>query len=131
MTVLRTPDKQFENLPGFTFDPNYSEVPDERLGSLRIHHVDEGPADGPVVLCMHGGLSPHLESLQDVRDIPRPTGVPSEGLLCDLLWSDPEQGVEGWGENDRGISLTFGEPELTKACRRLGMQLVVRAHQAL
>jgi len=39
----------------------------------------------------------------------RPTDVPEQGLLCDLLWSDPERGVEEFGENDRGVSWTFGE----------------------
>jgi serine/threonine-protein phosphatase PP1 catalytic subunit len=38
----------------------------------------------------------------------RPTEVPDAGLLCDLLWSDPEIGIRGWGENDRGVSFTFG-----------------------
>ncbi len=54
MKVLRTPDECFQNLPGFAYAPCYTEVPDGDGGTLRIHHVDEGPADGPVVLCMHG-----------------------------------------------------------------------------
>ena len=54
MQVLRTPDERFQNLPGFPFAPHYTDVPDGAGGSLRIHHVDEGPRDGAVVLCMHG-----------------------------------------------------------------------------
>lgn len=38
----------------------------------------------------------------------RPTDVPDQGLLCDLLWSDPDKDTNGWGENDRGVSFTFG-----------------------
>lgn len=38
----------------------------------------------------------------------RPTDVPDQGLLCDLLWSDPDKDQMGWGENDRGVSFTFG-----------------------
>ena len=54
MDILRTPDDRFENLPGYPFTPNYLEVPDGEGGRLRVHYVDEGPADGRVVLCLHG-----------------------------------------------------------------------------
>jgi len=54
MTVLRTPDERFENLSGFPFEPHYLEIVDADLGRLRIHYVDEGPAHGPAVLCLHG-----------------------------------------------------------------------------
>ncbi len=54
METLRTPDDRFDGLPGYPFDPHYVEVPDGEGGSLRIHHLDEGPADGPVVVCLHG-----------------------------------------------------------------------------
>jgi haloalkane dehalogenase len=54
MRALRTPDDRFENLPGWTFAPRYTEVPDGEGGTLRVHHVDEGPASANPVLCMHG-----------------------------------------------------------------------------
>ena len=54
MKARRTPDDRFADLPGFPYDPHYTDVPDGEGGSLRIHHVDEGPKDGPIVLCMHG-----------------------------------------------------------------------------
>ena len=40
--------------------------------------------------------------------------VPDTGLLCDLLWADPEKEVSGWAENDRGVSFTFGQDIVNK-----------------
>ncbi len=50
MDVLRTPDERFTSLPGFPYEPRYAETSD----GLRLAYVDEGPADGPVVLLLHG-----------------------------------------------------------------------------
>lgn len=54
MSVLRTPDERFADLPDFPFEPHYVEIPDAEHGALRMHYVDEGSRDGPVVLCLHG-----------------------------------------------------------------------------
>lgn len=54
MQILRTPDDRFTDLPGFPFEPNYVEVDDGEGERLRIHYLDEGPADGAIVLLMHG-----------------------------------------------------------------------------
>jgi haloalkane dehalogenase len=54
MRFVRTPDERFENLPGYAFQPHYVEVPDSEGGWLRMHYVDEGPREAPVVLMLHG-----------------------------------------------------------------------------
>ena len=54
MEFLRTPDERFANLPGYPFAPHYVQVDDTEGGSLRLHYLDEGPADAPVVLMLHG-----------------------------------------------------------------------------
>ena len=50
MKVLRTPDERFADLPGWPYEPRYAEIGD----GLRVHYVDEGPADAAPVLLMHG-----------------------------------------------------------------------------
>lgn len=54
MEFLRTPDERFEALSGYSFDANYLQVDDCEGGELRVHYLDEGPADGEVVLLLHG-----------------------------------------------------------------------------
>ena len=54
MRILRTPDERFADLPGYPFEPRYVEVDDGDGGALRMHFVDEGPADGEAVLLLHG-----------------------------------------------------------------------------
>jgi haloalkane dehalogenase len=54
MDALRTPDDRFTDLPGFPFEPHYVDIPDGEGGSLRVHHLDEGDPDAPVVLLLHG-----------------------------------------------------------------------------
>lgn len=56
-------------------------------------------------------------------------GVVDVGLLCDLLWSDPDKDITGWSENDRGVSFTFGPDVVSRFLQKHDMDLICRAHQ--
>lgn len=83
------------------------------------------------IFCCHGGLSPYLKNIDQIRRIKRPTIIPEHGLLCDLLWADPDKQISGWGENDRGVSFTFGADIVNKFLQKNHMDLVCRAHQVV
>ena len=83
------------------------------------------------ILLMHGGLSPELKNVEQLKKIMRPTDVPEEGLLCDLLWSDPDMNCDGWGPNDRGVSVVFNQNVLKKFLEKNDLDLICRAHQVV
>lgn len=86
---------------------------------------------GGKIFCVHGGLSPTLNSLNDIKNIQRPTDVPDTGLISDLLWSDPDGSVHSWSENERGISYCFGKPIVEKFCRKYKFDLIARGHMVV
>ena len=83
------------------------------------------------ILCMHGGLSPELKNIQNIQDITRPTDIPDTGLLCDLLWSDPDKDAMEYDENDRGVSVIFGEKIVQDFNKKNDLDLIIRAHQVV
>ena len=83
------------------------------------------------IFCVHGGLSPDLENIEQLYDIIRPTDVPNSGLLCDILWSDPSTEVDDWGQNERGISYIYSLSVIKKFLEQNNLDLICRAHQVV
>ncbi|MGE0541293.1 MAG: haloalkane dehalogenase [Dehalococcoidia bacterium] len=89
MNTLRTPEHRFAGLPEFPYAPHYVEIPDGEGGALRVHYLDEGPADGQIVLLMHGEPS---WSFLYRRMIPVLTGAGLRCIAPDLI---------GFGRSDK------------------------------
>jgi len=80
------------------------------------------------VLCVHGGLSPLLGTIDEIGRLQRKQEVPHQGAMCDLLWSDPEE-MKGWGVSPRGAGFLFGGDIVEKFNHENGLELICRAHQ--
>ena len=80
------------------------------------------------VFCVHGGLSPAIESLDQIRSINRRQEVPHEGAMCDLMWSDPDDGP-GWNLSPRGAGYLFGADVVEMFFEKNNLEFMARAHQ--
>jgi serine/threonine-protein phosphatase 4 catalytic subunit len=80
------------------------------------------------IFCVHGGLSPVLDSLDQIQRINRKKEPPHEGGMCDLLWSDPEE-IDGWGVSPRGAGYLFGKDVVSQFFHCNDINLICRAHQ--
>ncbi|XP_022940640.1 putative BPI/LBP family protein At1g04970 isoform X2 [Cucurbita moschata] len=81
------------------------------------------------IFSVHGGLSPAVTTLDQIRTIDRKQEVPHEGAMCDLLWSDPEDIVDGWGLSPRGAGFLFGGSVVTSFNHTNNIDYISRAHQ--
>jgi serine/threonine-protein phosphatase 2B catalytic subunit len=85
-------------------------------------------------LCMHGGISPELKTLDDINRIERFIEPPLQGFLCDLLWSDPGTDKEAktlkFGKNiERECSFKFGLDPVKQILKKNNYLSIIRAHQ--
>jgi len=81
-----------------------------------------------VIFCLHGGLSPSINTLDQIREMNRICEVPHEGAMCDLLWSDPDD-RSGFGVSPRGAGYTFGQNVSEAFNHANSLSLIARAHQ--
>lgn len=85
-------------------------------------------ASGGAILCVHGGLSPLIDTVDKIRLLDRKQEVPHEGAMCDLLWSDPDE-IDGWGLSPRGAGYLFGADIVRVFNHANDLSMIARAHQ--
>ena len=88
---------------------------------------------GEKILCMHGGLSKNLLNIKQLKEIKRPTEIPEKGILCDLVWSDPDNLIsKDFTQNtERGISVCFSQKVVDEFTLNNNLDLICRAHQVV
>mmetsp|Transcript_40454 Transcript_40454/g.90934 ORF Transcript_40454/g.90934 Transcript_40454/m.90934 type:complete len:149 (-) Transcript_40454:167-613(-) len=98
------------------------------MGSIMIYCgcLSVGGFRRNVIICSWGIM------LIEIRRLPRPSDVPDCGLVCDLLWTDPEPSFNGWGDNGcRSVSFIFGADVVSSFLQHHDLDLIVRAHQVV
>ena len=108
--VLRTPDSRFENLPGYDFEPHYADI-----RGYRVHYLDDGPADGEVILLLHG--EPSWAYLYR-KMIPILNAAGYRTIVPDLI---------GFGRSDKPVSMDvhtylFHVDAMTELVEQLDLQ---------
>ena len=80
------------------------------------------------VFCVHGGLSPGVQVIEDIQRIERRQEVEQGGVVSELLWSDPDE-VTGWCISDRGPGVVFGPDIVAQFNHTNNVEMIARAHQ--
>lgn len=120
----------------FSFRNECIESYDEEVYDLFMDTFDMLPIAALIedkYLAMHGGISPHLDRLDNINDVDRFQEVPYEGLMCDLLWSDPmkdDDAEHGVFEHNRSrdCSYTWGKKSAKDLMKRNNLFSIFRAH---
>lgn len=81
------------------------------------------------MLCVHGGLSPEIQTMTQVFSLRRHQELPCQGPFCDLLWSDPVDDEEDWTISSRGAGYLFGDTATSKFNELNHFSLICRSHQ--
>ena len=81
------------------------------------------------IFCIHGGLTPDLNYLDQIKSISRPVQITEHGFLADLVWSDPCSEIDEWAPSERGLTVKWGLKVAKKFMENNKLNYIIRAHQ--
>ncbi|OHS99457.1 Serine/threonine-protein phosphatase PP1 [Tritrichomonas foetus] len=81
-------------------------------------------------ICLHGGMSPHLESLEDLMDLDKPMISADSEIARDIVWSDPLESADGFTPSDRGTGYFFNNKKLDKFLKANNLKMMIRSHES-
>lgn len=133
MTVLRGNHETSDanRLYGF-FDECHKKYGNDRVWRLFTEVFNFLPLAALVenqIFCVHGGLSPKIQKIDDIRAINRYVDIPHSGAMCDLLWSDPDENKSGFNPSPRSAGYVFGQDVTETFLNQNGLKMISRAHQ--
>ena len=83
------------------------------------------------IFCVHGGLSPSINTIDQLKALERRQEIPHTGAISDLLWSDPEETASGYTASPRGAGYIFGGDAVMTFNHNNKLELVARSHQLM
>lgn len=133
ITLLRGnhESNEINKIYGF-YDECFKKYGNERVWKKFTEIFTSQPLSAVVdtkIFCLHGGLSPALHKLDDIKALNRLVDVPHEGGMCDLLWSDPDDAKRGFSPSPRAAGYQFGSDITDNFLHQNGLNMIARAHQ--
>ncbi|OHS96407.1 Ser/Thr protein phosphatase [Tritrichomonas foetus] len=95
-----------------------------------FEYIPIGAKIGPY-LCLHGGISPDLKTLDQISNLERPIPLYDESIICGATWSDPVDDLLTFQASTRGVGFLFGKPQLLKFLDSNHLLALIRGHECV
>ena len=82
------------------------------------------------LFCIHGGLSPQLKKIEEINILDRKKEIPENGIITDLIWSDPKEDVNEYLPSKKGVGQFYGEKAVNNFLKdNSNIEMIIRSHE--